>query len=54
MAFIVEFEMIIGGNTAGFLAPVLQRVKAEGDEKRGFGVTENANDATFLARLVVI
>ena len=45
---------VVGDDAARLLAAVLQRVQAERDEIRGIGHADHAEDAAFLAQLVVV
>ena len=50
----VEMGAVEAGDAGRFLAAVLQRVQPERDEARGIVGTPNAENAAFLAQLVVI
>ena len=54
MPFGREALAIERNDAAGFLSAMLEGVKAEGCQKRCFGVSVDAYDATLFARLVVI
>ena len=45
---------VVGDDAGGLLAAVLQRVQAEGDEVGGVLDADDAEDAAFLAQLVVV
>jgi hypothetical protein len=45
---------VIAGHAGGFLAAVLQRVKAERDEARGIVGTPDAEDPAFFVQRVPI
>jgi hypothetical protein len=53
-AMSVELLAVEGDDAGGFLAAMLQGVEAERREGGGFRMAENAEDAAFLMRVVVI
>jgi hypothetical protein len=54
MALAVEPFPIECGDTTGFLTTMLQSVQTKRDKERSLRVTEDANDAAFFARFIVI
>ena len=50
----MELAAVIADDAGRFLAPVLQRVEAEGDEGGGVVGAEDAEDTAFLVQLVVV
>ena len=50
----VEAVAVVGDDAGGFLAAMLERVKAEGGDGRGVGDAPDAEDAALLVQLVVI
>ena len=50
----MEMFAVEGGDSGGFLAPVLERMKAERDEARGVVGAPDTEDAALLAQLVVV
>ncbi len=51
-AFGIIAMAVEGDDAGGFLAAVLQGVEAEGGDRRGLGMAENAEDAAFLAQAI--
>jgi hypothetical protein len=49
----VEFGAVARNDSGGFLAAMLQRVKAKIDELRRFGVAEDAHDTAVVVEVVV-
>ena len=49
----MELRAITGDDAGGFLAAMLQRVKTEIDEVRGFGVAEDAEYTTLVVKVIV-
>src|SRR5438876_724474 len=49
----VQLFAVAGDDAGGFLAAMLQRVKTEISEVRGFGVTEDAEDTTLVVKMIV-
>src|SRR5437660_11166848 len=49
----VKLSAVAGDDAGGFLAAMLQRVKTEIGEVRGFGVAENAEDTTLVVEMIV-
>jgi hypothetical protein len=54
MAFAMEALTVERGDAASLLAAMLKGMQSEGNEKGSLGVSEDANDTAFFARLVVI
>ena len=52
MALVMELSAIMGDDTGGFLAAMLQSVQAERRQYAGIGMVENAEDAAFLAKFI--
>ena len=50
----VEPDAVESDDAGGLLAAMLQRVQPERDDRRGVGVIEDAEDATFLAQPVAV
>ena len=50
----VELLAVIGDDAGGFLAAMLQGVQAERRQRGRFRMPENAEDAAFLMRVVVV
>ncbi len=48
-----QFFAVAGDHAGGFLAAMLQGVEAEVRKIRGFGVAENAENATVVVEMVV-
>src|SRR5438309_3697335 len=49
----VQLLAVTGNDARRFLAAMLQRVKTEIGEVRGFGVTEDAEDTTLVVKMIV-
>jgi hypothetical protein len=49
----VKIVAVAGDDAGGFLAAMLQRVEAEIGKIGGFGMTENAEDTTFVVEVIV-
>jgi hypothetical protein len=50
----MELLAVIGDDAGRLLAAVLQRMEPEGDERGGVGMAIDAEDAAFLAQMVVV
>ena len=50
----MELAAVERDDAAGFLAPVLERVEAENGQGRRIWMAEDAEDAAFLAKPVVV
>ncbi len=49
----LEFRAVARDDAGGFLAAMLESVKAEVNQIRGFGMAKNAEDATMVVEMVV-
>ena len=49
----IEIGAIAGNDAGGFLAAMLERIEAEVGEVGGFGMAEDAEDATFVVEVIV-
>jgi hypothetical protein len=49
----VELRAVTRNDAGGFLAAMLKRVEAEIGEVGGFGMTEDAEDTTFIVEMIV-
>jgi hypothetical protein len=50
----MELPAVAGDDAGGFLSAVLERVQPECCERTRVGVAEDAENAAFLAQLVVV
>ena len=50
----MKLAAVIGNNSGGFLAAVLERMQAQGGQRRSIGMAENTKDTAFFLQFVVI
>src|SRR5215472_10887201 len=52
-AMVLEFQAVACDDAGGFLTAMLEGIKAEVNQIRGFGMAKNAEDATMVVEVVV-